>query len=373
MLVVRPRSAIRTAVAAATTMEESLRSAAAPGAAHRCTRQSFKETSLMPSLHRCLLAVAVAAATCLTAAAPAQAQDNYPDRPIRLVVAAVAGGTADILARSIAERMRQSMGQPVVVDNKPGAGQTLGTAEVARARPDGYTIQLGTSSSHAINPAVFRKLPYDVLKDFSFVTTVALSDYALSVPASSPFKSVGDLLKGNSKEKPLRYASNGNGSTSHLASALLGVKAGQEFIHVPYKSSAPAMTDLMSGQVDFLIDNTAAAQANEATGRIRILATTARERGPKSRNIPTLIEAGVPDYEVIGWFAMIAPAGTPAPIVNRLNQEIAKALNDPEVNKRMTEMGNPPLIKTPEETTAFVKSEIAKFKAVTSAIDLQLD
>lgn len=304
---------------------------------------------------------------------PAVAQSNYPTRPIRLVVPNLPGGSSAILGRLIAERMGHSMGQPVVIDNKAGAGGSVGTAEVARAAPDGYTILLGTSSSHAINPAVYTKLKYDVIKDFSLITTLALSEYALSVPASSPYKSVQDLLKGNSKDKPLRYGSNGNGSTSHLASALLGVKTGNEFIHVPYKSSSAAMTDLLGAQIDFAIDNTNAAHANEASGKLRILATTGAVRAPSSKNIPTMREAGVPDYEVTGWWVLAAPAGTPPAIVERLHKEIVKAVDDPTVKKRMVEMGNPPFIKTPQETTAFVVSEIKKFKGIADSINLHLD
>lgn len=309
----------------------------------------------------------------LTGATVAWAQGDYPAKPIRFVVPNLPGGSSDILARMIGDRMGRSMGQSVVVDNRAGAGGSVGTAEVARAAPDGYTILMGTSSSHAINQAVYPNLKYNVVKDFSLITTVALSEYALSVPSSSPFRSVQDLLKANSKDKALRYASNGNGSTTHLAAALLGMKTGNEFIHVPYKSSSAAMTDLMGGQVDFAIDNTAAAQQNATTGKIRVLATTGAVRAPSSKDIPTMREAGVADYEVIGWWVIAAPAGTPPAIVERLNKEIAKAVNEPDVKKKMEEMGNPPFLKTPAETTAFVTSEVAKFKTIADAIHLRLD
>lgn len=306
------------------------------------------------------------------AAFSAQAENGYPTKPIRMVAPYVAGGNSDILARIIGERAGRSLGQSFIVDNKSGAGGSIATADVAKTTPDGYTILLGTSSTHAINPAVYKKLRYDALNDFSPITTLALSDYALVVPATSPYKTIQDLLKAR-PAKPLQYASNGAGTTSHLASALLGVRMKQEYTHIPYKGSSPAMIDLMGGQVDFLIDNTSTALTNAATGKLRILATTGAQRGAVTKDIPTLREAGVPDYEVVGWWVFVAPQNTPAAIVSRLNQEIIKATQDPEVRKRMADMGNEPFTKTPAETRTFIESEMKKFKAIAEAIHLQLD
>lgn len=297
---------------------------------------------------------------------------SYPNKPVRLVLPYVAGGNTDVLARVMADRMGQSLKQAFVVDNKPGAGGTLATAEVARAQPDGYTLLLATSSTHAINPAVYTKLRYDALKDFAPIGMLALSEYALVVPATSPYKTIGDLLKNNSKE-PLRYASNGSGTTSHLAASLLSMKANLDTIHIPYKGSTPAMTDLMGGQVDFLIDNTSTALQQMPSGKIRILATTGRRRADVTKDVPTLLEAGVPDYEIIGWWALMAPAGTPPEIVETLYQEMRKAALDPEVTKRMEAMGTPPFIRNPADTRAFIESDIKKFKAIATSIKLQLD
>lgn len=313
------------------------------------------------------------ACTALIASLPAaQAQSNYPTKPIRLVAPYVAGGNSDILARIIGERIGRSMGQSVIVDNKAGAGGSIATAEVAKAVPDGYTILLGTSSTHAINPAVYTKLRYDALNDFSPITTLALSDYALVVPSTSPYKTIQDFLKARPAQ-PLQYASNGAGTTSHLASALVGVKMNRVYTHIPYKGSSPAMVDLMGGQVDFLIDNTSTALTNAATGKLRILATTGAQRGNVTKGVPTLREAGVPDYEVVGWWVFLAPPNTPAEIVNRLNQEIIKATQDPDVRKRMADMGNEPFTKTPAETKDFIASEMKKFKTIANSIRLQLD
>ncbi len=322
----------------------------------------MKSTPLLKSL---LLALGLSIGTAACAA-------DYPAKPIRMIVANTAGGASDILARLISGPMSDSMGVPVIVENKPGAGQTIGTAEVARAQPDGYTILLATSSSHAINPAVYKNLPYDALKDFSPVTTLALSEYALVVPSSAPHKTVADLVASN-KSKQLTFASNGNGTTSHLASALLAIRSGQEFIHVPYRSSSPAMTDLMGGQVDFLIDNTATAVQNAQTGKLRILATSGAQRAAITKDIPTMQEAGVPDYEVTGWWAVLAPAGTPKDIVERLNKEVAKAVAVPSVKETMSGMGNDPVIKSPEETLAFIQGEMKKYGDIAKAINLQID
>ena len=313
------------------------------------------------------------AGTALMAGMPvAQGQGSYPTKPIRLVAPYVAGGNSDILARIVGERVGHSMGQSIIVDNKSGAGGSIATAEVAKTTSDGYTILLGTSSTHAINPAVYTKLRYDALNGFSPITTLALSDYALVVPASSPYKTIQDFLNAT-PAKPLQFAANGAGTTSHLASALLGVRTNQEYTHIPSQGSSPAMIDLMGGQVDFLIDNTSTALTNAATGKLRILATTGAQRGAVTKDIPTLREAGVPDYEVVGWWVFVAPQNTPPAIVNRLNQEIIKATQEPEIRKRMAEMGNEPFTKTPAETRAFIESEMKKFKAIATAIRLQLD
>lgn len=322
---------------------------------------------IKPSSLRKTILLAVA----LTACASAQAA-KYPDKPITIVVANTPGGASDILARLISQPMSQDMGVPVIVENRPGAGQTIGTAEVARAAPDGYTILLATSSSHAINPAVYKKLPYDASKDFSPITTLALSEYALAVPISSPYKSVAELLQGN-KRQELRFGSNGSGTTSHLASELFAMRMGTKFLHIPYRSSAQAETDLLGGQIDFLIDNTSTVLQNAQTGKLRVLATTGAKRADISKDFPTMQESGVPDYEVTGWWTVLAPAGTPRPIVDQLNAEIAKIVARPDVKERMERMGNNPVIKSPEETRKFIDEEMKKYADIAKAIHLSID
>lgn len=317
-------------------------------------------------------ATTATAAIALCAAMAGNALAAYPDHPIRMVLPYVAGGNTDVLARLLAERMGRSLKQSIVVDNKPGAGGSIATAEVARSKPDGYTILLGTSSTQAINPAVYPKLPYDAVKDFSPIGMVALSEYALAVPASSPYRTIEDLLR-RGKQQPLRYASNGNGTTSHLASALLTMKAGLNATHIPYKGSTPAMTDLMGGQVDFLIDNTSTVLTQLPSGKIRLLATTGSKRADVTKNVPTLREAGLKDYEIIGWWVLEAPAGTPASIIDTLHKELALAMEDPEMRKRLDQLGMPPYVLTPEKTTEFIKADLAKFKGIAKAINLSLD
>ncbi|WP_158215144.1 Bug family tripartite tricarboxylate transporter substrate binding protein [Candidimonas nitroreducens] len=296
----------------------------------------------------------------------------YPDKPIRLIVPYAAGGATDVLARMLAMKMGALLKQPIIVVDQAGAGGTIGAANVAHATPDGYTLLFGTSSTQAINPVVYSKLSYDAVKDFAPITTVAMSDYALVVPGNSPYKTIGELLHSKSS-KPLRYASNGVGTTSHLASALLAIKTGLNVLHIPYRASAPAENDLMGGQVDFLIDNSSTAVQNASTGKLRILATTGAERGDITKNIPTLAEAGVKGYEIVGWWMLVAPKGTPDNVLEKLHSAAVQAMKDPEVAKRMKALGASPTPSSSEDAQKFVASELKKFKDIAAAIHLQLD
>jgi tripartite-type tricarboxylate transporter receptor subunit TctC len=303
----------------------------------------------------------------------AQAAD-CGDKPIRLVVPFGAGGTADVLGRLLAERMGANMKRSIIVDNRVGVGGSIGATEVARSTPDGCTLLLATSSTHGINPAVYHNLKYDALKDFAPITLVAISDYALVVPANSPYRTLPELLK--AKEQ-LRYASSGNGTTSHLASAMLALRTQSNttanWTHVPYKSSPPAMQDVMGGQVDFLIDNTSTAVPLRTAGRVRILATTGATRDAATPDVPTIAESGVPGYEVLGWWALLAPAGTPPAVVQKLHDEAARVLTEPTVKAKLVEAGNPPDPRSPEATRDYIASELKNFKAVVDKIGLKID
>ncbi len=304
----------------------------------------------------------------------AHAADDYPSasRPIRIVMPFAAGGSGDVVARLLAQKMGENMKATIIVDNKGGAGGSLGAMDVAKAAPDGYNLLMGTSSTHGINPAIYSSLKYDAYKDFSFISPVALSEYALVVPAASPFRTVADLVNA-SKTQPIRYSSSGNGTTSHLAAALLATRTGADFVHVPYKSSPQALTDLIGGQVDFHITNTAAVVPYEQTGKLRILATTAKQRAAVTKNVPTMVESGVKDYEIIGWWALFAPANTPAAILDRLNLEVQKALADPALREKMTSIGADPFYLSRKDTQTFIAGELHKFKAIVDAAGAKID
>jgi len=303
---------------------------------------------------------------CLTltalAVSSANAQTtNFPSKPIRLIIPYEAGGATDVLGRLIANKLATAVKQPVVVENKAGAGGSIGATIVAKSKPDGYTLLLGTSSTHAINQWLYKNLPYDVTTDFASVSMVAKTDYALTVPAASPAKSVADIVKA-AKTGRVMYASNGNGTTSHLASALLGNRMHVKLDHIPYRSSSPAVIDLIAGNVDYSIDNTSTMIPNVNSGKLHILATTGATRSPVLKNVPTMMEAGVPEYDITGWWVLSAAKGTPNEVVKYLNKEVTAVLNDQDVQKQLTSLGIEKYSSTPEEADKFIESELKKFK-----------
>ncbi|MGX9936572.1 Bug family tripartite tricarboxylate transporter substrate binding protein [Advenella kashmirensis] len=307
-----------------------------------------------PSL-ACLMTAAF-----FTTAASAQVID-FPSKPIRLIIPYEAGGATDVLGRLIANKLATAVKQPVVVENKAGAGGSIGASIVAKAKPDGYTLLLGTSSTHAINQWLYKNLSYDVTKDFASVSMVAKTDYALTVPAASPAKTVADIIK-TAKTGRVMYASNGNGTTSHLASALLGNKMHVKLDHIPYRSSSPAVIDLIAGNVDYSIDNTSTMIPNVKSGKLRILATTGAKRSPVLKNVPTMMEAGVPDYDITGWWVISTTKGTPNDIVSLLNTEITEILNDHDVQAQLMALGIEKFTSTPDQADRFIAAELIKFK-----------
>lgn len=265
------------------------------------------------------------------------------------------------------------MNQTIVIENRSGAGGSIGSLEVARAPANGYTMLVGTSSTHGINPWIY-KLPYDVAKDFAPISMLATTDYALSVnPKFNPgVASIRDLIN-LAGSRRTTYGSTGNGTTSHLGAALFAKIAKTDFVHIPYKSQAPAQIDLLGGQVDFMVDNVSVVLPHAKAGKLRILATSGRTRTAVTPDSPTMIESGVPDYEIVGWFVLLAPAGTPESIINTLNVETVKALNLPEVRERMLADGNTPFSASAGETKAYLASQLAKFKTVVEAAGAQID
>lgn len=292
-------------------------------------------------------------------------QPAWPNRPIRMVIPFGAGGGTDVIGRLLAQKLTESLGQPVVVENRPGAGGSLGTSEVARAPADGYTILLGSSSTHGINPGMYDKLPYDPIKDFEPVALIATNLFVMSVPKDSPVKTVADLVRlAQVSPGKYDYASSGNGTTSHLAAALFVSMSGAKLTHIPYKSNVPGLTDLVAGRVAMMFDNITAMQTQINAGTIRPIATTGLKRTTVLKDVPTLDESGVKGYDIRGWFCMLAPAGTPAVIVTRLNQELVKIVAMPDVAEKLVAIGADPETGSPEDLKKLIASEIIKYKNI---------
>ena len=281
-----------------------------------------------------------ALAALMACVAPAAFAQAYPNHSIRLVVPFPAGGTTDILARDVAKRLTDTLGQPVVVDNRPGAAGNIGADLVAKAAPDGYTLLMGTVGTHAINSSLYAKMPYDHVKDFVPVVLVAGVPNVLVVNPSVPVNSVADLIK-LAKAKPgsINFASSGSGTSIHLSGELFKTMAGVDITHVPYKGSSPALADLMGGQVQIMFDNLPSSLALIRSGKLRAVAVTSLKRAPALPDVPTVAESGLPGFEASSWFGILAPAGTPAPIVAKLNAEVNKWLQSPEAKEQLGAQG----------------------------------
>ncbi len=295
---------------------------------------------------------------------------DYPNAPIRLIVPFSAGGSTDVIGRILAEKLSKTLGANFVVENKPGAGGGIGSAEVAHATPNGYTLLLATSSTHGINPWLYKNLSYDAAADFTAVTMLTSTDYGLAVPMNHKARSVKDLVK-ESAEEPLNYGSPGNGTTGHLAAALFGLVSGGKFEHIPYKTAA--MTDLIAGRLDFMFDNTSTFIPQTRNNSLRILATTGEKRSILTPDIPTMKEAGFPDYQIIGWFSLLAPAGTPTEIIDVLNHAVRKVMSEPEVETRIIALGNTPMTMTPQESNEYLKSQREFFRSLVKKANLKID
>lgn len=275
----------------------------------------------------------------LPLAASAQAQ-NWPARPIRIVVAFGAGGTADIVARLLADKLSPALGQPVVVENRPGAGGNVGASAVAHSDPDGYSFLMSGSPTHSVGPHLFKNLNYDPMRDVPPVAMIAIAPNLLVVNASLPVKSLDDLVR-LAREKPgqLTYSSAGIGTSGHLAAEMLKQAAGVDMRHVPYKSGPEAVTGVISGDVSFVFFTVPSVLPQVESGKLRALAITSMKRSAVAPNIPTVAELGYPGFEALAWFALFAPRGTPQPIIDKLDTEIGKILQQPDVRKKMVELG----------------------------------
>ena len=306
--------------------------------------------------------------------APVAAQAPFPTRPIRLVVPAPAGDGSDALARSIAQELAAGLGQQVMIDNRPGAGGSIASDTVAKAAPDGHTLILGNGSSHGVTPSLYPRLPYDALKDFAPIPLVATAPNVLVVSASLPVHTVQDFLAyARARPGQLHIASGGNGSLSHLSAELFKRMADVDLVHVPYKGAAPGLTDVAAGQVAAMVINIPSAQALLKAGRLQALATTGRQRAAALPEVPTLDEAGLKGYETTSWFALLAPARTPTAVIERLQQEIARALATPAVRERLAAQGLTPVGSTPAQFDAFMRAEIAKYARVIKDAGVKID
>lgn len=302
----------------------------------------------------------------LAALAPlALAQANWPTKPIRLVVTFPPGGSSDASARIVAPRLAERLRQPVVVDNRPGAGGGVGLDLVAKAPADGYTIVLASAGGLTANPSLYKKLNYDPVRDFAPITLFGASPFVLLAHPSLPVSNVGDLLK-LAKAQPgrLSYASGGNGTAMHLSGELLKSEGHVHIVHIPYRGSGPALIAVMGGETQLAIADITTAAAQIKSGRVKAVGVLSKERSPLAPEIPTLSESGLPGYDAAGWFGILAPAATPAPIVQRLNAEITAVLRSPEIRERFAAAGLDPLPSTPEEMAALMKSEAVKWARV---------
>jgi tripartite-type tricarboxylate transporter receptor subunit TctC len=279
---------------------------------------------------------------------------------VTLVVPFPPGGTTDVVARALAERLTQALGQTVIVESKPGAGATLGADMVAKSKPDGHTLLMG-AVHHTIAGSIYKKLPYDFQKDFAPVSTVALVPNVMVVNASTPAKTVQEFIAYTKSKPGLTYGSNGNGTAQHLIGTQFQNLTGVELTHVPYKGSGPLTTDLLGGQITLSFDTVTPVLQHIKSGKLRALAVTTAKRASALPNVPTLDEAGLEGFDIGTWFGVLAPAATPKDIVARLNAEIVKSLQSPEMRKRMEEIGAEPLGGTPEAMAQQIKDETAKF------------
>ncbi len=319
---------------------------------------------------RAALAVPAALALCCGAAAAAEA---YPAKPVRIIVPFTPGGDADIMTRALGERLRQQLGQPVLVENKPGAGTVIASDYVAKQAPDGYTL-LMAASSLGIAPSVYKNVAYDPVKDFTPITLVASVVHVLEVNAKLPVKNVKELvsyLKTNGKT--LSYSSAGTGTSTHLEAELFKTMAGVDLIHIPYKGSAPALTDLVGGNVQVMVDAYSSSAPFIKSGNVRALAVTTAKRSATMPDLPTVAESGLPGYEAMPWLGIVAPAGTPPDVVKRVHAATLEALKDPALIEQFHSLGLDIIGNTPAQFAGFIRQDVVKWAKVAKASGAQAD
>jgi len=317
------------------------------------------------SMRRAVLAHACGLAVLALLPGGVGAQADWPSKPITLVVPFPTGGTTDLVARALGESLSRSLGQPVIVESKPGAGTTVGADYVAKAKPDGYTLLIG-AVHHTIAPSVYKKLPYDFQKDLTPITTVAMVPNVLSVnPAHTSARTVAELVAQAKTANPvMSFGSNGNGTAQHLIGTLFQLRTGTTLLHVPYKGSAPLTTDLLGGQVTMSFDSVTPVIQHIKAGKLRALAVTTKTRTASLPDVPTMEEAGLPDFAIETWYGVLAPTGTPREVVTKLNTEMLKIIRSPEFVQRMKDAGCEPLGSTPAEMARRIADETEKFAKI---------
>lgn len=314
-----------------------------------------------------------ATATVLALGTGLAAAQAWPEKPVTLIVPFPAGGTTDVLARALAERLQQALGQPVIVESKPGAGATLGADLVAKARPDGHTLLVG-AVHHTIATSVYRKLGYDLQKDFAPLTVIAMVPNVLVVNAASPARSVADLVARAKAARPeLSYGSNGNGTAQHLIGTQFQNLTGTTLLHVPYKGSGPLTTDLLGGQVTMSFDTITPVLPHIQAGKLRALAVSTAKRSTALPEVPTLAESGLAGFDIGTWFGVLAPAATPKPVLTRLSEEMVRIIRSPEFGKRMAEIGAEPVGNTPEQMARQIRDDTEKFATLVKQAKVVID
>jgi tripartite-type tricarboxylate transporter receptor subunit TctC len=299
---------------------------------------------------------------------------GWPSKPMRIVIAQAPGSATDVISRVVANPLSESLGQPIVIDARPGAGGALGTEVAARSAPDGYTLFMANNSTHGSNPAVYAKLPYDPVKDFAPISFVASVPYVMVVDPKLPVKTVQEFIAlAKSQPGKMNYASAGNGSTHHFCGELFKSMTGIDIQHIPYKGSGPGIAGLLGGEVSMMFSNVADIGSQIRAGKVKPLAVTATRRASLLPDVPTMAEAGLPDFVITSWFGLLVPAGTPAPVVARLNAETVKALGRADVKSTLAAQGLDVAPGSPEQFAAHIKSEIARFGKIAKAAGIKAE
>ena len=324
--------------------------------------------------HRTLLRLALLVATAIAVVPVAANAQSFPAKPVKLVIPFPPGGSLDNVGRLLAQKIGDAWGQPIIVENRPGAGGNVGADAVAKSPADGYTVVMGALSTHAVNPSLYAKMPYDAVKDFAPISNVAITPNVLVVNAALPVNSLKDLIA-YAKANPgkVNFGSGSNGSAGHLAGELFKVDTGTDVAHIPFKGGAPATQALVAGDTQFMFANLANAMAQLKGGRIKALAVTTAQRSKLAPDLPTMAEAGMPGFDISTWFGVLAPAGTPPEVIAKWNTELVKALNAPDVREKMLAQGAEPAPTTPAEFAAFIAREREKYARIIKASGAKVD